>query len=75
MDIMDFDGYEVVLADQCTIWRQMMYRRQTYMITKEKVDAAEEKRAQQQGEYSIWSTNYLILVMTCCWLMQSRIQW
>ena len=50
LDIMDFDGYAVVLADQCTIWRKMIYRRQTYMITKEKVDAAEEKRAQQQGD-------------------------
>ena len=50
MDNMDFDGYEVVLDDQCSIWRQMIYRRQTYLITKEKVDAAEEKRAQQQRE-------------------------
>ena len=47
MDNMDFDGYEVVLADQCTIWRQMIYRRQTYLITKEKLDAAEEKRAER----------------------------
>ena len=49
MEDMLFDGYDVVLADQCVVWRQMIYRRQNYLFTKEKVDAAEEKRAQQQG--------------------------
>ena len=28
----------------------MIYRRQTYLVTKEKVDTAEEKRAQQQED-------------------------
>ena len=28
----------------------MIYRRQAYLITKKKVDVAEEKRAQQQGD-------------------------
>ena len=42
MEYMVFDGYDVVLADQCVVWRQMIYRRQNYLFTKEKVDAAEE---------------------------------
>ena len=31
MENMVFDGYEVILADQCTIGRQMIYRRQNYL--------------------------------------------
>ena len=42
MEDMVFDGYNVVLANQCVVWRQMIYRRQIYLFTKEKVDAAEE---------------------------------
>ena len=38
MEDMVFDGYNVVLADQCVVWRQMIYRRQTHLFTKEKVD-------------------------------------
>ena len=50
MNDMTLDGYEVALSDQCTALRQMIYRRQTYLFTKEKADVAEEKRAHQQGD-------------------------
>ena len=50
MDVMTLDGYEVALSDQCTALRLMIYRRQTYLFTKEKADVAEEKRAQQKGD-------------------------
>ena len=32
---MILDDFEVVLANQCTIWRQMIYKRQNYLYTKE----------------------------------------
>ena len=50
MEDMILDDYEVVLTDQCTAWRQMIYKRKNYLFTKEKADVAEEKRAQQQGD-------------------------
>ena len=41
MEDMTLQGYTVSISDQCVSWRQMIYRRQTYLITKEKVDVAE----------------------------------
>ena len=43
-------GYNVILADQCIVWRQMIYRRQNYFCTKDKTDEADRKPAQQQGD-------------------------
>ena len=50
MENVVIEGYNVVLADQCVVWRQMIYRRQNYLYTKEKADEADSKRAQQQGD-------------------------
>ena len=43
-------GYNVILADQCVVWRQMIYKRQNYFCTKDKTDEADRKPAQQQGD-------------------------
>ena len=43
-------GYNVILADQCIVWRQMIYRRQNYLYTKDKTDEADRKAAQQQAD-------------------------
>ena len=50
MDDTTLQGYTVSLSDQCFSWRQIIYRRQTYLITKEKADVAEETRTQLQGD-------------------------
>ena len=44
------DGFSSVLADQCTVWRQKIYKRQNHIYTKDKSDEADKKRAQQQGD-------------------------
>ena len=40
----------IVLADQCTVWRQKIYKRQNHLYTKDKSDEADKKRSQQQGD-------------------------
>ena len=44
------DGISIVLVDQCTVWRQKIYKRQNHLYTKDKSDEADKKRAQQQGD-------------------------
>ena len=44
------EGYNVELADQCVVWRLMIYTRQNYLYTKEKADEADRKRAEQQRD-------------------------
>ena len=50
MESVLIEGYNVVLADQCVVWRQMIYKRQNYFCTKDKTDEADRKPAQQQGD-------------------------
>ena len=44
------DDTYIVMVDQCTVWRQKIYKRQNHLYTKDKSDEADKKRAQQQGD-------------------------
>ena len=50
MENLVIDGYNVSISNQCVTWRQMIFRRQSHLIGKEKADIAEEKRMQHQGD-------------------------
>ena len=44
------DDTYIVMVDQCAVWRQKIYKRQSHLHMKDKIDETDKKQAQQQGD-------------------------